>query len=76
MQAYHTTSTISQAGALVLTGLPFPPGDEVEVTVEPKHGSLGQIFRGPLAGVPVEYIAPTEPAIPPEDWEALNDASS
>ncbi|HEY3874957.1 MAG TPA: hypothetical protein VGM92_05740 [Candidatus Kapabacteria bacterium] len=76
MQAYHTTSKISQNGALVITGLPFHAGDEVEVTVEPKITARGQIFRTPLAGVPVEYIDPFEPAVPPEDWEAINDAAS
>ncbi len=76
MQAYHTTSKISQNGALVITGLPFRVGDEVEVTVEPKVTKRGQIFRTPLAGVPIEYIDPFEPAAPAEDWEATNDASA
>jgi len=76
MQAYHTTSKISQNGALVITGLPFHDGDEVDVTVEPRVTARGQIFRTPLAGVPVEYIDPFEPAVPPADWEAMNDASS
>ena len=76
MQTYHTTSRISQNGALVITGLPFRAGEEVEVTVEPKISAKGQIFRTPLAGVPVEYIDPYEPAVPPEDWEVIKDASA
>ena len=76
MQAYHTTLQMPPNGALVITGLPFHAGDEVEITVESKLTGLGQIFRTPLAGVPVEYIDPFEPAVPPEDWEAVNVASA
>ena len=76
MQPYHTTSKISQNGAILITGLPFHAGDEVEVTVESKMTTRGQIFHTPLAGVPVEYIDPFEPAVPPDDWEAMHNASS
>jgi hypothetical protein len=76
MQAFHTTSKVSSNGALVITGLPFGAGEEVEVTVESKSTTRGQIFRTPLAGIPVEYVDPFNPAVPPEEWEAMNNASS
>jgi hypothetical protein len=76
MHAYHTTLQMPPNGALVITGLPFHAGDEVEITVESKVTWRGQIFRTPLAGVPVEYINPFEPPVPPEEWEAINDAAA
>jgi hypothetical protein len=38
-----------------------------EMMIDVAH-TRGQIFRTPLAGIPVEYIDPFEPAVPPEEW--------
>ena len=76
MQTYHTTTRLSRSGTLTIGGLPFKEGEEVEVTVEARSSFEGQIFRTPLAGVPVVYIDPFEPAVPPEEWEAMGNAAS
>lgn len=74
MQTYHTETTIAPNGLPVLTNLPFKAGEIVEVTIEAKNGGSPIIKREfPFRGHPLNYIDPFEPAVPPEDWNALRD---
>jgi hypothetical protein len=38
MSAYETSTTVTGQGEIHLLGLPFQPGTEVEVVVNPKNG--------------------------------------
>ncbi len=71
MQPVHIEATVGKDGTLHVSGLPFQEGEVVEVLIAvhapPEKGSSSH----PLAGLPVTYIDPFEPAVPPEDWEAL-----
>jgi hypothetical protein len=71
MQPVHVEATVGKGGTLNVSGLPFQEGQVVEVSIAlhatPASGSSSH----PLAGLPVTYIDPFEPAVPPEDWEAL-----
>ena len=43
MSAYETSATVSEQGKVLIAGVPFAPGTEVEVTISvkvPAHGSL------------------------------------
>jgi hypothetical protein len=73
METYHISTKISNGGIPFLPKLPFPDGQEVEVTIEPKNGKMQKKPTYPLRGLPFEYIDPFEPACPPEDWEVLRD---
>jgi hypothetical protein len=72
MSAIRVEATMSSDGKLSLNGLPFRAGEVVQVVIMPKTSSVGD-NPYPLRGLPVEYIDPFEPAVPPEDWDALND---
>jgi hypothetical protein len=70
MQTYHTDTIVSGGGTLILRGLPFDPGDKVEVTIrshrrEHKHGK-----KYPLRGKPIRYIDPFE-SVAEKDWTVL-----
>ncbi len=39
MKAYETSATVDAQGQLRLSGVPFAPGTQVEVTISPKRGS-------------------------------------
>ena len=70
MQAQWRETTVGEHGELVLKGLPFEPGEPVEVLVVSKTaGSLtagGQSLRESV----LEYREPLEP-VASEDWDAL-----
>lgn len=78
MIAYKKEATVDDDGALVLDGLPFSAGAEVEVIVlERKAASashadeaLSDSEKYPLRGSVLRYDDPFEP-VAVEDWEAL-----
>jgi hypothetical protein len=74
MSAVHIEATITSGGKLLLNGLPFRDGEVVQVAIVPKTSVAGD-NPYPLRGLPVEYIEPFEPAVSPDDWEALNDST-
>jgi hypothetical protein len=69
VQAHWTETTVGEHGELVLEGLPFEPGQPVEVLVLSKTaGSTtgSQSLRDSV----LEYHEPIEP-VASEDWDAL-----
>lgn len=60
---------LKRDGVLTLTGLPFRAGDRliVQIGSAPADG----IRRFPMRGRPYQFSDPTEPALSPDDWEAL-----
>lgn len=68
MERHCVKTKISTDGTLVIKGLPFFPGDEVEVTiVSHKHKSEK---RYPLRGKPFRYDNPFE-SVAENEWEVL-----
>lgn len=70
MDPIHLQATIGSNGTLEIKGLPFQPGSTVEVSLTLQPNS-DQRLSHPLAGTSITYIDPFEPAIPAEDWEAM-----
>jgi hypothetical protein len=42
MKAFETTTTVAAQGDIRLIGVPFAPGTEVEVTINPKRKSAAE----------------------------------
>jgi hypothetical protein len=70
MQPVQVEAVVGKGGTLTVSGLPFQEGDVVEVSIVLDAGGEASSLH-PLAGLPVTYIDPFEPAVPLEDWEAL-----
>lgn len=75
MQAHKVETTIKANGTLLLEELPFGEGAAVEVIVlerpTEKVAARPEEDKYPLRGTVYKYDDPFEPAVPPEDWEAL-----
>jgi len=71
LQAHRIETTVTQDGTLTLDHLPFPAGAAVEVIVLPRVAPDQAQGRYPLRGTPYVYEGPTEPAIDPQEWDAL-----
>ncbi|MEW6666601.1 MAG: hypothetical protein AB1512_15450 [Thermodesulfobacteriota bacterium] len=70
MESYRIQTTVSSEGTVVLEGLPFRPGEEVEVVVQNLRPEPAGNNRYPLRGKPIRYTAPFE-SISEEDWDVL-----
>ena len=70
MQTYRVETTISQNRVLTLRGIPFSPGERVEVIIlnYPQNSKGSQ--RYPLEGTPVRYIRPFD-SVAEDEWQAL-----
>ena len=66
---YKTEGTVSDGGALTIQGVPFPPGERVEVTIRVTGVPRPTAERYPLRGTTYRYQAPTEP-VDSGDWDA------
>jgi hypothetical protein len=69
MADYRVEATVRQDGSLVVRGLPFRPGEKVEVVVLGRRKKEGA-ERYPLRGRPVRYVAPFE-SVAGDEWGAL-----
>ena len=45
MTTYETSATVEEQGRVLVAGVPFPPGTEVEVTISPKVRSEDELTR-------------------------------
>jgi hypothetical protein len=69
---YRSRAVAGDQGTLTLTGLPLREGDVVEVIViKDEASSTMQEVRQRLRGTVLQYDGPFEPAVPPEEWDAL-----
>lgn len=71
MQDYRAETEVGGDGSLTLKGLPFRPGDRVEVVVRRHKAVGGNGDRYPLRGKPVRLINPFDP-VAQEDWGGGN----
>jgi len=70
VQAHWTETTVGEHGELILKGLPFEPGQPVDVLVVSKTtGSMTAGGRS-LRDSVLEFHEPLEP-VASEDWDAL-----
>ena len=70
MQAHWRETTVGEHGEVILEGLPFEPGQPVEVLVVSKGARLATPGDGTLRDSVLEFREPLEP-IASEDWDAL-----
>jgi len=70
METYRTATTVSDDGTLIIRGLPFRPGDKVEVTVRSRKRKHRRGDRYPLRGKPIRYVNPYE-SVAENDWAVL-----
>ena len=70
MEVYRRQIVVPSDGTLTLKGLPFRPGDSVEIVV--RSCTQKRIGGKPysLRGTPIRYVDPLE-SVAEEDWEAL-----
>lgn len=61
VQAHWRETTVGEHGELVLEGLPFEPGETVEVLVVSKTAGKKTAGSGSLRGSVLEYHEPFEP---------------
>lgn len=78
MNAHKVETVLSEDGTLMLKGLPFSAGDAVEVIILERGNQSGKARASqaepnlyPLRGTVLHYEDPFEPAVSPDDWEAL-----
>jgi hypothetical protein len=70
MQALRVEMIIPKNGELQVKGLPFNPGEKVEVIVLPlQHRRIAAVHSS-LKNTIVKYEAPTQPVVE-QDWEAI-----
>jgi hypothetical protein len=70
MQALRVETQVRQDGTILLNGLPWLPGEAVEVIVLPPSHPVVPGNGRPLAGLPLRYDRPFDPVVDPDDWEA------
>jgi hypothetical protein len=70
MQDYRVETRILNDGSLTIKGLPFQPGDRVEVIIRSHKPLEGKGECYPLRGKPILYTDPFD-SVAEEDWEAL-----
>ena len=70
VEAHWRETTVGEHGELVLEGLPFEPGQPVEVLVVSKTARIGHVGGRSLRDSVLEFREPLEP-VASEDWDAL-----
>lgn len=68
VETYKTEGTVSEGHELTIGGLPFAPGERVEVIVRVSNRPMPSAGRYPLRGTVYRYEDPTDP-VATEDWE-------
>ena len=67
MATFKTKADVADNGSLTVVGLPFKPGEKVEVTIEPIEEARDEKDRYPLRGKPYKYNRPFE-GVALDDW--------
>ena len=67
MATFKTKADVADNGSLTVVGLPFKPGEKVEVTIEPIEEAQHEKGRYPLRGKPYKYDRPFE-GVALDDW--------
>lgn len=59
METVHVRAVVQPDGSLHIGGLPFRPGEEVEVTVQTQPHASPFLVSSALAGTVLKYLDPT-----------------
>jgi len=70
VEAHWRETTVGEHGELVLEGLPFEPGQSVDVLVVSKTARSTAAGSRSLRGSVLEFHEPLEP-VASNDWDAL-----
>ncbi|MCC6297969.1 MAG: hypothetical protein IT314_01635 [Anaerolineales bacterium] len=69
-RSYRIKTTVTKSGSLSIKGLPFKPGETVEVTVRRNPKKASAKAKYPLRGKLRDYREPLK-SVDENDWEAL-----
>ena len=69
-QTYRVKTTVSKSGNLSIKGLPFKPGETVEVTVRRKQKKANTKAKYPLRGKLRVYREPLK-SVDENNWEMV-----
>ena len=69
MLDYRVEAEVSTEGSVTITGLPFQPGNRVEVIIRGPSSDTEKDRSYPLRGKPVQYVDPFS-GVAEGDWEA------
>ncbi len=70
MLTHRIETVVSENRSLILRGLPFRPGERVEVVILSRpRGKVGKT-RYPLRGKPIRYIRPFD-SVAEDEWQVL-----
>ena len=70
MQTYRIETTVAPNRELTIRGIPFSPGEEVEVIILNHRRQTKKRRRYSLRGKPVQYTRPFD-SVAEDDWQAL-----
>ncbi len=70
MEIYRIETIISQNHVLTLRGVPFRPGEKVQVIILSQPHKQERPEPYPLRGKPIRYTAPFD-SVAENDWNAL-----
>jgi hypothetical protein len=70
MQDYRVEAEVSKDGSVTVKGLPFQPGNRVEIIIRSRGSQAGKGQPYPLRGKHIRYIDPFG-NVAEDDWEAL-----
>lgn len=76
MNAHVVETVIPESEDINIKCLPFQPGTSVAVIVieRPASRPATNLRTFSYRGLPHRYDAPCEPAVPPEEWEAIGES--
>lgn len=70
MQDFRVEAEVSKDGSVTIKGLPFQPGNRVEVIIRSRGPDAATKNSYSLRGTPVQYIDPFT-SVAEGDWETL-----
>ncbi len=72
METFKTKAKVKNNHKIQIDNVPFKDGETVLITIDPINKESTSNY--PLWGTTYKYDNPFEPAVPPEEWEVLNDS--
>jgi ABC-type molybdate transport system ATPase subunit len=76
VRAHRATAVVTEGQSISVSGLPIAAGERVEVIILAGVGlapdaPTGDDVRRRLRGSVLKYDHPFDPAVPPEEWDAV-----
>ena len=70
MLTHRIETVVSENRSLTIRGLPFRPGERVEVVILSRPQRQGKEKRYPLRGKPIRYIRPFD-SVAEDGWQVV-----